>query len=43
MELDHIDGELPVFSDADSRAGQNWILDSGCMFHMTPNWDWFST
>ena len=25
------------------RAGENWILDSGCTFHMTPNWGWFST
>ena len=32
-----------VTSDADSRAGENWILDSGCTFHMTPNRDWFST
>ena len=32
-----------VVSDVDSRASENWILDSGCMFHMTPNWDWLST
>ena len=30
-------------NDANSRVGENWILDSGCTFHMTPNWDWFST
>ena len=43
MELDQTDGELLVASDADSRASENWILDSGCTFHMTPNRDWFST
>ena len=43
MELDHIDGELLILSNADSRADENWILDSGCIFHMTPNRDWFST
>ena len=31
-----------VASDVDSRASENWILDSGCKFHMTPNQDWFS-
>ena len=39
VESDQTDGELLVASDADSRAGENWILDSGCMFHMTPNRD----
>ena len=43
MELDKTDGELLVVSDADSRASENWILDSGCTFHMTHNRDWFST
>ena len=43
VESYQIDGELLVTSDVDSRARENWILDSGCMFHMTPNRDWFST
>ena len=30
-------------SDVDSRASENWILDSSYMFHMTPNRDLFST
>ena len=36
MELDQINGQLLVASDADLRASKNWILDSGCTFHMTP-------
>ena len=32
-----------VASDADSRASENWILNSSCTFHMTPTQDWFST
>ena len=43
MESDQTNGELLVESDAYSRGGDNWILDSGCTFHMTPNWDLFST
>ena len=43
MEVDQTNGELLVASDANLRAGENWILDSGCTFHMTPNRDWFST
>ena len=42
MESYQIDGELLVTSDADLRAGENWILDSGSTFHMTHNRDWFS-
>ena len=37
------DGDLLVACDAHSRASENWILDSGCTFHMTPTQDWFST
>ena len=33
-------GELLVASDANSRAGENWILDFGCTFHLTPNRDY---
>ena len=43
MESYQTNKELLVASDANSRASENWILYSGCMFHMTPNWDWFST
>ena len=38
MESDQIDGEL-VALVVDSRVGKNWILDSGCTFHMTHNRD----
>ena len=37
MELDQTDRELMVTSGADLRAGENWILDYGCTFHMTRN------
>ena len=37
MESDKSDGELLVMSDVDLRAGENWILDSNCTFHITPN------
>ena len=43
MESDQTNGELLVESNVDLRAGENWILDSCCTFHMTPNRDWFST
>ena len=43
MESDQTNGELLIVSDADLRAGENWILDSSCMFHMTHNRDWLST
>ena len=43
MESDWTDGELLVASDVDLRDGENWILDFGCIFHMTPNKDWLST
>ena len=37
MKLDQTDGELLIVLDANLRAGENWILDFGCTFHMTPN------
>ena len=43
MESNQTDGELLVASYAYLRARENWILDSGCTFHMTPNQDWFFT
>ena len=27
----------------DQNGGQEWILDSGASFHVTPHWSWFST
>ncbi|KAG8492439.1 hypothetical protein CXB51_009727 [Gossypium anomalum] len=37
------DGELLVASINDSKVSEEWILDSGCTFHMSPNRDWFTT
>ncbi|KAG8473109.1 hypothetical protein CXB51_035075 [Gossypium anomalum] len=36
-------GELLVASVNDSKVNEEWILDSGCTFHMSPNRDWFTT
>ncbi|KAG8478794.1 hypothetical protein CXB51_028696 [Gossypium anomalum] len=40
---DYSDGELLVASVNDFKVIEEWILDSGCIFHMNPNWDWFIT
>ena len=40
---DHSDGELLIAADGDSKPSEEWILDSGCTFHMYPNRNWFST
>ncbi|KAG8491630.1 hypothetical protein CXB51_014990 [Gossypium anomalum] len=40
---DYSDGELIVASVNDSKVSEEWILDSGCTFHMSPNRDWFIT
>ncbi|KAG8480001.1 hypothetical protein CXB51_025036 [Gossypium anomalum] len=40
---DYSDGELLVASVNDSKVSKEWIFDSGCIFHMSPNWDWFTT
>ncbi|KAG8473480.1 hypothetical protein CXB51_035660 [Gossypium anomalum] len=40
---DYSDGELLVASVNDSKVSGEWILDSGCTFHMSLNWDWFTT
>ncbi|KAG8486717.1 hypothetical protein CXB51_020156 [Gossypium anomalum] len=40
---DYSDGELVVASVNDSKVSEEWILDSGCTFHMSPNRDWFTT
>ncbi|KAG8489614.1 hypothetical protein CXB51_017589 [Gossypium anomalum] len=39
---DYSDGELLVASVNDSKVSEEWILDSGCTFHMSPNRDWFT-
>ncbi|KAG8479503.1 hypothetical protein CXB51_029288 [Gossypium anomalum] len=40
---DYSDGELLVTSINNSKVSKEWILDLGCTFHMSPNWDWFTT
>ncbi|KAG8474742.1 hypothetical protein CXB51_031399 [Gossypium anomalum] len=40
---DYSDGELLVASVNESKVSEEWILDSGCTFHMSPNRDWFTT
>ncbi|KAG8485411.1 hypothetical protein CXB51_021801 [Gossypium anomalum] len=40
---DYSDGELLVASVNDSKVNEEWILDSGCTFHMSPNQGWFTT
>ncbi|KAG8471703.1 hypothetical protein CXB51_036524 [Gossypium anomalum] len=40
---DYSYGELLVASINDSKVSEEWILDSSCTFHMSPNRDWFTT
>ncbi|KAG8497140.1 hypothetical protein CXB51_008403 [Gossypium anomalum] len=40
---DYSDGELLVVSVNNSKVSEEWILDSGCTFHMSPDRDWFTT
>ncbi|KAG8473613.1 hypothetical protein CXB51_036044 [Gossypium anomalum] len=40
---DYSDGELLVTSVNDSKVSEEWILDSGCTFHICLNRDWFTT
>ncbi|KAG8503622.1 hypothetical protein CXB51_001566 [Gossypium anomalum] len=40
---DFSNGELLVASVNDSKLSEEWILDSGCTFHMSLNQDWFTT
>ncbi|KAG8492267.1 hypothetical protein CXB51_009957 [Gossypium anomalum] len=40
---DYSDGELLVVSVNNSKVSEEWIRDSGCTFHMSPNRDWFTT
>ncbi|KAG8503336.1 hypothetical protein CXB51_001298 [Gossypium anomalum] len=40
---DYSGSELLAASVNDSKVSEEWILDSGCTFHMSPNRDWFKT
>ncbi|KAG8491179.1 hypothetical protein CXB51_014423 [Gossypium anomalum] len=40
---DYSNGELLIASVNDSKVREEWILDSGCTFHMSPNRDCFTT
>ncbi|PHT53674.1 hypothetical protein CQW23_08136 [Capsicum baccatum] len=37
------DGECFIASGTEQRSKNEWVLDSGCTFHMSPNRDWFTT
>ncbi|KAG8501671.1 hypothetical protein CXB51_003833 [Gossypium anomalum] len=37
------DSKLLVAYVNNSKVSEEWILDSGCTFHMSPNRDWFTT
>ncbi|KAG8491303.1 hypothetical protein CXB51_014552 [Gossypium anomalum] len=37
------DGFLLVSTSDNTKLTSEWILDSGCSFHMCPNREWFST
>ena len=36
-EDNYSDGDLLLAYDANYKPHEDWILDSGCMFHMCPN------
>ncbi|KAG8485503.1 hypothetical protein CXB51_021802 [Gossypium anomalum] len=40
---DYSDGEILVDFANNSKVSEEWILDSGYTFHMSPNRDWFTT
>ncbi|KAG8493115.1 hypothetical protein CXB51_010427 [Gossypium anomalum] len=40
---DYSNSELLVASVNNSKVSEEWILDSGCTFHISPNQDWFTT
>ncbi|KAG8473064.1 hypothetical protein CXB51_035003 [Gossypium anomalum] len=40
---DYNDGELLVTFVNDSKVSEEWILDFGCTFDMSPNRDWLTT
>ena len=35
--------DLLVVTDDVKPSSPEWILDTGCTYHMCPNGDWFST
>ena len=37
------DGDCFVASNTENGSKNEWILDSGCTFHMSHNRDWFTT
>ncbi|KAG8474366.1 hypothetical protein CXB51_034141 [Gossypium anomalum] len=40
---EYSDSKLLVVSTNNSKVNEEWIFDSGCIFHMSPNQDWFTT
>lgn len=42
-EASNVDDEDEVLSITNSSSGLNWILDSGCLFHMCHIKDWFES
>ncbi|KAG8489116.1 hypothetical protein CXB51_017164 [Gossypium anomalum] len=40
--VDYSDGEVLVIFINDSKVSEEWTLDSGCTFHMSPYRDWFT-
>ncbi|GKV50375.1 hypothetical protein SLEP1_g57082 [Rubroshorea leprosula] len=40
---DNLDDEDCVLSVSTNSSGEEWILDSGCSFHVCPRRDWFET
>ena len=32
-----------VVTNKGTKSSKDWILDTICTFHMSPNWDWFLT
>ena len=37
------DGDVLLVTATDSRGATEWVMDSGCTYHMCPHRDWFST
>ena len=42
-DSDHSDGDMLSVLSATDRFTDDWILDSGCSYHMRPHKDWFVT
>ena len=34
---------MSLATTSGKRSDNDWILDSGCMYHMCPHRDWFAT